>query len=189
MATRVVTNKVRLSFPHLFTPYSMNPEKDAAKYSVMLLIPKSDKATMKAIYEAEKEAAELGKNTKFGGKIPANLASIIKDGDEDGSAEDYPEREGMYYMTISADPKFKPGIVDKDVNEVLDQSEVYSGVYAKVSMTAFPYKYGDGPGGKKGVSFGLNNVQVLAEGDSLAGGKRAAEEFEAVGDGGGDDLL
>lgn len=182
MATRVVTGKVRLSFPHLFEPYSMNPEKDDPKYSVMLLIPKSDKDTLSKIREAEKEAAEIGKNTKFSGKIPANLASIIKDGDEDGSAEDYPERAGMIYMTISADRKFKPGIVDKNVSDILDQSEVYSGVYAKVSMTAFPYKFGDGPGGKKGISFGLNNVQILGGGDSLAGGKRAEEEFEAVGD-------
>lgn len=175
MATRVVTNKVRLSFPHLFEPHSMDGDQEE-KYSVMLLIPKSDKVTLDAIYEAETEAAEIGKTTKFGGKVPKTLASIIKDGDEDGSAEDYPEREGMIYMTISSTPKFRPGVVDRNVQPIMDQSEVYSGVYARVSMTAFPYTFGS----KKGISFGLNNVQIFGGGDSLAGGKRPDEDFEPI---------
>lgn len=184
MSTRVVTGKVRLSFPHLFEPYSIDGDQEE-KYSVMLLIPKSDKATVKAIRDAEKQAAEDGKNTKFGGKMPTNLASIIKDGDEDGTAEDYPEREGMYYMTVSSNKKFRPGVVDRRVQPILDQSEVYSGVYAKVSMTAFPYTFG----AKKGISFGLNNVQILGGGESLAGGKRAEEDFDAVEDDDSEDLL
>lgn len=185
MATRVVTGKVRLSFPHLFEAQQVNGEGEP-KYSVMILIPKDDTATLEAIDAAQAEAAEIGKNTKFGGKVPANLASIIKDGDEDGTAEDYPERAGHIYMTVSSSQKFRPGVVDRNVNDIVDQSEVYSGVFAKVSMTAFPYTFGS----KKGVSFGLNNVQVLGGGDSLGGGKRASEEFEAVGaDEGGDPLL
>jgi hypothetical protein len=184
--TRIVTGKVRLSFPHLFEPYSIDGDQEE-KYSVMLLIPKSDKVTIKAIKEAEKEAASIGKDTKFGGKVPSNLATIIHDGDEDGSAEDYPERAGMIYMTVAANKKFRPGVVDRRVQPILDQSEVYSGVYGKVSMTAFPYTFGS----KKGVSFGLNNVQILGGGDSLTGGKRAEEDFDAVADDGDDseDLL
>jgi hypothetical protein len=185
MSTRIVTNKVRLSFPHLFEPYAIG-ESDA-KYSVMLLIPKGDTETIRMMREAEKEAAEAGKNTKFGGKIPGNLASIIKDGDEDGTAEDYPERAGHYYCTVSSNPQYKPGVVDRRVQPIMDQSEVYSGVFAKVSLTAFPYN----TNGNKGVSFGLNNVQILGGGDSLAGGTRAEEEFEVADDGaeGGEDLL
>jgi hypothetical protein len=176
MATRVVTGKVRLSFPHLFEPYNISGDEQEPKYSVMLLIPKSDSKTVKALRAAEREAAEAGKANKFSGK-EVNAPSIIKDGDEDGSAEDYPERAGMYYMTVSSNRKYKPGVVDKDLNEVIDQSEVYSGVYGKVSVTAFPYLYGNN---KRGVSFGLNNVQVVGGGESLGGGKRAVEEFEAV---------
>lgn len=183
MATRVVTGKVRLSFPHLFEAKQINGEGDP-KYSVMLLIPKADKETIADLRAAEAEAAENGKTTKFKGK-EVNADSIIKDGDEDGSAEDYPERAGCLYMTVSSSQQYRPGVVDRAVQDITDQSEVYSGVYAKVSMTAFPYTYGSN---KRGVSFGLNNVQVLGGGDSLGGGKRAREEFEAVPDG-GDDLL
>jgi hypothetical protein len=184
--TRVVTGKVRLSFPNLFEPKQVNGEGDP-KYSVMLLIPKSDTATVKALKEAEAQAAANGKTTKFKGK-DLNADSVIKDGDEDGSAEDYPERKGHLYMTVSSSQKYRPGVVDRRVQPIMDQSEVYSGVYAKVSMTAFPYTYG---ATKRGVSFGLNNVQVLGGGDSLAGGKRADEEFEAVADdeSGSDDSL
>jgi hypothetical protein len=175
---RVVTGKVRLSFPYLFEPRQPGEGQDGdPKYSVMLLIPKTDTKTIKALRAAEAKATENGKNTKFGGKTTGLAPSIIKDADEDGSAEDYPEREGHLYMTVSANQKFKPGVVDRNVQPILDQSEVYSGVFAKVSVTAFPYKFGDM---KKGVSFGLNNVQILGGGDSLAGGKRATDEFEAV---------
>jgi hypothetical protein len=186
MSTRIVTGKVRLSFPHLFAPHAIG-ESDP-KYSTMLLIPKSDTKTIAEMRAAEKEAAEAGKNTKFGGKIPGNLASIIKDGDEDGTAEDYPERAGHYYCTVSSSPQYKPGVVDRRVQEIIDQSEVYSGVFAKVSLTAFPYN----TNGNKGVSFGLNNVQILGGGDSLAGGKAASEDFEVADDdeaAGGEDLL
>jgi hypothetical protein len=176
MGTRVIVKKARLSFPYLFTPRPAAQEGQEPKFQVMLLIDKKDKATIKALRAAEDEAKEIGKSTKFSGKIPANLASIIKDADEDGTAEDYPEREGHLYMTVSSNQKFKPGVVDKNVQEVMDQSEVYSGVYANVSITAFPYN----TNGNKGITFGLNNVQVLGYGDSLGGGKRAEEEFEVL---------
>lgn len=172
---RVVTDKVRLSFPHLFEPYSIDGEQEP-KFSVMLLIPKTDKRTIAALKKAEQAAAEAGAQSKFGGKVPANLASIIKDGDEDGSAEDYPERAGHLYMTVSSNAQRRPGVVDRSVQPILDQTEVYSGVYAKVSVTAFPYTYGK----KKGISFGLNNVQIVGGGESLGGGKRAEEEFDAL---------
>jgi hypothetical protein len=179
-ALRVTTGKVRLSFPYLFNLRQPTPGSTGGpKYSVMLLIPKSDKKTMAALRAAEKAATEIGKNTKFGGKATGLAPSIIKDGDADGSAEDYPEREGHYYMTVNAYPDFKPEVVDRALQPILDQSEVYSGVYARVSVTAFAYKFEDM---KKGVSFGLNNVQILGGGESLAGGKPASADFEAIED-------
>src|SRR5690606_23668166 len=103
-ATRVVTGKVRLSFPHLFEPKQINGEGDP-KYSVMLLIPKDDTETIGRLRAAEEQAATNGKAGKFQGKT-VNAASIIKDGDEDGSAEDYPERAGHLYMTVSSSQQY-----------------------------------------------------------------------------------
>lgn len=172
---RVIIKKGRLSFPYLFTPRPpMAGQTGDPKFSVMVLIDKKDKATIAALRAAEKKALEDGLATKFGGRKTGLAPSIIKDADEDGTAEDYPERAGHLYMTVNATQAFKPQVVDKDVEPVMDQSEVYSGVYANVSVSAFAYKNDL----KKGISFGLNNVQVLGYGETLAGGKRASEEFE-----------
>lgn len=173
MSTRVVTDKVRLSFPHLFEPYAFGDEDP--RYSVMLLIPKSDHRTMERLREAEREAKQQGVAGVFGGKDPgANLVSVIKDGDL--VADDYPERAGCWYLT--ARTKTRPGVVDINVNPILDASEVYSGCYARVSLSAFPYKYG----GNSGVSFGLGNVQKVADGENLGGAKSAEQDFAPYGE-------
>lgn len=181
-ATKVVTGEVRLSYVHLFEPYAQDSDQDE-KYSCVILIPKSDKKTLKKIDDAIKAAAEAGKNSKFDGKIPANLQTTLHDGDEEGDLEKNPEYEGHMFMSISS--KTKPGIVDADVNPILDSTEVYSGAYARVSINAFPYNYK----GKKGVSFGLNHVQKTKDGDYLGGRSRAEDDFEPIEDEDNEDSL
>ena len=171
--TKVVTGKVRLSYVHLFETYAQDGD-DESKYSCVILIPKSDKVTLKKIDAAFEAAAEAGKNSKFDGKIPKNLPTTLHDGDEEGDLDKNPEYEGQMFMSISS--KTKPGLVDQDVNPIMDSTELYSGCYARVSMNAFAYNYK----GKKGVSFGLNHVQKLADGDYLGGRSKAEDDFDAV---------
>lgn len=173
--TKIVTGKVRLSYVHLFEPYSQDDSSEE-KYSCVLLIPKTDKATLAKVDKAIKAATEQGKNSKFDGKVPNNLQLTLHDGDEEGDLEKNPEYEGNMYMSVSS--KTKPGIVDQAVNPILDSTEIYSGCYARVSLNAFPYNYK----GKKGISFGLNHVQKLADGDFLGGRTRAEDDFDAVED-------
>lgn len=168
--TRVVTGKVRLSYVHLFEPYTNDPEKEA-RYSVTILIPKSDKTTLAKIKEAQRVAIEEGKAKTFGGRIPANLKNTLHDGDEEADLERNPEYAGHYYMAMSS--KTRPGVVDQDLNAILDSTQVYSGCYARVSINAFPYSNS----GNKGVSFGLNNVQFLDDGEPLGGRTRAEDDF------------
>lgn len=178
--TRVTTGKVRLSFPKLFEPSAVNPD-DKPKYSTMVLIPKSDTETMAKLHAAEDEV-KATKASKWGGKVPHKLKLVIHDGDED-DLERYPERAGHWYFTASSPANYKPGVVDRNVQQILDQSEVYSGVFARVSVSAFAYDYN----GTKGIGFGLNNVQVLGGGERLSGGGVSADEdFDALDD---DDLL
>lgn len=182
--TKVVTGEVRLSYVHLFEPYSNDPEKPES-YSCVLLIPKSDKKTIKALREAQQAALEAGKTSKFGGKIPNVWKDTIHDGDEEADLEKNPEMEGHLYMTVSS--KTQPGIVDRKVQPILDSTEVYSGCYARVSINAFAYSNS----GNKGVSFGLNHVQKLRDGDYLGGRSKAEDDFEALdeADDDGDDLI
>lgn len=173
--TKVVTGKVRLSYVHIFEPFSNQPNQEP-KYSCVILIPKSDKKTLAALKAAQNAAAEAGKASKFNGKIPANLATTLHDGDEEGDLDKNPEYEGHYYMSVSS--KTRPGIVDRNVQPILDSSEVYSGCYARVSINCFAYN----TQGNRGVSFGLNHVQKLEDGDYLGGRSKAEDDFDSLDD-------
>lgn len=171
--TKVITGKVRLSYVHLFEAYSSFEGQDA-KFSTVILVPKTDTKTVNAIKTAQKLALENGKTSKFGGTIPKNWKNTFRDGDEEGDLDKNPEYAGHWFMTVSN--KTRPGIVDENVQPILDSTEVYSGCYARVSITAFPFS----ASGSKGVSFGLNHVQKLADGEPLGSVTKAEDDFTAV---------
>lgn len=173
--TKVVTGKVRLSYVHLFEPHANPNQKDAKpKYSCVILVPKTDRVTINKIRKAQEAALEAGKTSRFDGRIPKNWKNTFRDGDEEADLELNPEYEGCYFMTVSSNTK--PGIVDQDVQPILDATDVYSGCYARVSINAFPFNVS----GNKGVSFGLNHVQKIADGEPLGGFSRAEDDFEPV---------
>jgi hypothetical protein len=174
-ATKVLTGKCRLSYVHLFEPYAQNEGQDK-KYSCVLWIPKSDTVTLGKIDRAIKAAAEAGKSSKFNGKIPANLQTTLHDCDEDDDLDEQPEKAGHYRMSVSS--KTAPGIVDRQVQPIIDSTEVYSGCYARAEINAFAYN----TNGNKGVSFGLNHIQKLADGDFLGGRSRAEDAFDPIPD-------
>src|SRR5574344_334374 len=175
--TKVITGpNTRLSYFHGWEPVSING--GAEKYSVSVLIPKSDKETLKAIEVALDAAIEEG-IAKFGGKKP-NKAAIklpLRDGDLEREDEAY---KGHYF--INANSKTAPQIVDKAVRPVLARTEVYSGCYARVSLNFFAYN----SNGSKGVACGLGNIQKIKDGDSLGNRTTAAEDFTTLED---DDFL
>ena len=165
----LVTGKVRLSYEHIWEPASINGSDE--KYSVSLIIPKSDTKTVKAIQDAIEQAKQDGK-AKFGGRIPANLKLPLRDGDID-RPEDEAYQNSMF---LNANSKQAPQIVDRQVQPILDQSEVYSGCYGRVSITFYAYN----SNGNKGVAAGLGNVQKLKDGEPLGSRANAKDEFEAV---------
>ena len=173
--TKVITGKVRLSYTHLFTPRAMNDDQDP-KYSALLLIPKTDKKTKAKIDRAIEAATEAGK-ARFGKAWGRRgVSTTLRDGDEEGDLESNPELAGHYFMNVSA--KNKPYVVDRARDLITDPTEVYSGCYAYVSLGAFAYNVS----GNQGVSFGLNGVQKVAEGEPLDGRSRAEDDFEVLDD-------
>lgn len=178
-STKVVTGKVRFSYANIWQPRAIAEGQDP-KYSLCVLIPKSDVDTLRKI-KAATEAAKQAGMSLWGGKIPGNLKTPLRDGDVD--RPDQPEYQGHYFLNASS--KQKPGIVDKNVQPIIDQSEVYSGCYGRVSINFFPFNQA----GNKGVGCGLQNIQKLAEGEPLGGRSRAEDDFEAVDDSGEDDFL
>lgn len=167
--TKVTTGKVRLSYAHLFEPHAI--EGNEPKYSVSVIIPKTDTETLKAIKEAVAEAKELGKG-KFGGKVPANLKTPLRDGDIDRPDDE--AYVGCYFL--NANSKNKPGVVDINVQPVMDSTEVYSGCYGRLTLNFYAY----GASGNKGIAAGLGNVQKLADGEPLGGFTRAEDDFESL---------
>lgn len=167
--TKVTTGKVRLSYAHLFEPHAIDGNEP--KYSVSVIIPKSDKETLQAIKEAVNEAKEQGKS-KWGGKVPANVKTPLRDGDVDREGDE--AYAGCYFL--NANSKNKPGIVDINVQPILDATEVYSGCYARLTLNFYAYN----ANGNKGIAAGLGNVQKLADGEPLGGFTRAEDDFDAI---------
>ena len=173
MTTKIITGKVHLSYVNLLKPKAMN-EGDDPKYSCVILIPKEDKETIKKIRNAQKAAWEAAKNDKLKGVKWENVKHTLRDGDNDDSidTEERPEYAGHMFMSVSS--RTAPQIIDKYKEKVDSEDEVYSGVYARVSLNAYAYN----TKGNKGISCGLNNVQIIAKGDFLGGRSSAESDFD-----------
>lgn len=165
----------RLSYANVWEPQSINGSEP--KYSVSVIIPKSDKATIQKIQQAVEQAKQEA-ISKFGGKIPVNLKLPLRDGDIDRPDD---EAYANSYF-INCNSKQKPQVVDQQVQPILDQAEVYSGCYGRVSVTF----YGFNSNGNRGVAAGLGNIQKLKDGEPLGGRVRAEDEFDTLDD---DDFL
>lgn len=174
-STKVITGKVRLSYAHVFAPQSIDGGDE--KYSTAILIPKEDKETLGKIKAATDAAKELGKS-KWGGKIPANCKTPLRDGDEERPDDEV--YAGHYFLNATS--KNKPGIakpIGKGADgkmkfqEITDSTEVYSGCYAKVSLNFYPFD----AKGNRGVAAGLNNVVKIQDGDFLGGRASVDDDF------------
>lgn len=176
--TKVVTSVVRLSYANVWEPKSING--GAEKYSVSLIIPKSDTKTLTAIQKAIDVAIEEGRG-KFGGKIPnkSALKLPLRDGDIDRPDD---ETYANCYF-VNANSSTAPEIVDKARDPILNRSEVYSGVYARVSINFYAFN----SNGNRGIACGLGNIQKVRDGEPLGGKTSAADDFASDYD--GDDFL
>ena len=176
--TKVVTSVVRLSYANVWEPKSING--GAEKYSVSLIIPKSDTKTLTAIQKAIDAAIEEGRG-KFGGKIPnkSALKLPLRDGDIDRPDD---EAYANCYF-VNANSSTAPEIVDKARDPILNRSEVYSGVYARVSINFYAFN----SNGNRGIACGLGNIQKVRDGEPLGGKTSAADDFASDYD--GDDFL
>ena len=166
---KVITGPdTRWSFANVWEPKSING--GTPKYSVSLIVPKSDVKTVAKIKAAIEAAYVEGEaKLKGSGKSVPPLAAI-KNPLRDGDAErpDDPAYANAYF--INANATTAPGIVDVDRNPILTRSEVYSGVYGRASISFYSFN----SNGNKGIACGLNNLQKVRDGEPL-GGKTSAE--------------
>lgn len=172
--SNMTTGKVRFSFVNVFTPRAPQDGQGEAKYSVTLLIPKSDVATIQAIQQAMEAAVQEGISSKFNGQRPPRLNFPLYDGDgvRPSSGEPFGE-ECRGHMVITASSIQRPEVVDTNLQPIINQAELYSGCYGRASLRFFPYA----ANGNKGVGCGLGNIQKVADGDPLSGRTSAADDF------------
>lgn len=161
----------RFSFLHCWEPDSVNGSEP--KYSVSAIIPKNDTATVNSIMAAI-ENVKKESTSKWGGRVPPNLKIPLRDGDIDRPDDE--AYAGCYFL--NANSRQAPQIVDKLVQPILDQTEVYSGCYGFISVTFYGYN----SNGNRGIAAGLGNIQKIKDGTPLGGRSKAADEFKSVDD-------
>ena len=161
--TKVITGKVRLSYAKL------NEPNDDGFYSTAVLIPKTDKETLSKIKQAVDAALERGKTELWKGKIPANVKKPLRDGDVEKEGDD--TYAGMCFLNCKS--KQKPPVVNKQLEPIVDADQIYSGMYANLSLTFYPFS----KDGNNGVGCALNSVRKVADGDPLGGRSNPREDF------------
>jgi len=178
---KVITGPdTRWSYANIWEAKSING--GTPKFSVSLIIPKSDTKTVAKV-KAAIEAAYIEGEAKLkgNGKSVPTFAAIktpLRDGDIE--RPDDPAYVNAYF--INANATSAPGIVDADRNPILTRSEVYSGVYGRASISFYAFN----SNGNKGIACGLNNLQKVRDGDPLGGKVSAESDFTTEDD---DDFL
>ena len=179
--TKVITGvKTRWSYVNAWEPKSING--GAPKYSVSLIIPKSDTKTIEKIQAAIQAAYDEGQGKLKGNGRSVPALSVLKTPLRDGDAERPDDEAYSDSYFINANSGTAPGIVDADRQPILDRSEVYSGVYGRASINFYAFN----SNGNKGIACGLNNLQKIKDGEPLGGKSRAEDDFDTEED---DDFL
>lgn len=170
--TKVITGpKTRWSYANVWDPKSING--GTPKYSVSLIIPKSDVATVKKIEAAIQAAYEEGESKLKGNSKSVPSLKVLKTPLRDGDLERPDDAAYADSYFINANSASAPGIVDEDRQPILERSEVYSGVYGRASINFYAFN----SNGNKGIACGLNNLQKIADGEPLGGKSRAEDDF------------
>ena len=170
--TKVITGvKTRWSYANVWEPKSING--GAPKYSVSLIIPKSDTKTVTAVKNAIQAAYDEGQSNLKGNSKSVPALSAIKNPLRDGDAERPDDEAYKDSYFINANSATAPGIVDAARQPILERSEVYSGVYGRASINFYAFN----SNGNKGIACGLNNLQKISDGEPLGGKTRAEDDF------------
>ena len=176
--TKVITSECRLSYANLWEPKSING--GTPKYSVSLIIPKSDKRTLDKIKAAIQAAYTEGEGKLKGNGKTVPALAVLKTPLRDGDQERPDDEAYTNSYFINANSGTAPGIVDnqQEPQPITVRSEIYSGVYARASINFYAFN----SNGNRGIACGLNNIQKLRDGDPLGGKSRAEDDFATSDD-------
>ena len=150
-----------------------------AKYKACLIIPKSDKTTLKKIREAIRIAYEEGeaKLRGNGNSVPPldEIFNPLHDGDEERSGD--PAFRNAYF--INASNKQQPQLYDRNLNKITDPRELYSGIIGRAGITFYAFNKGVK---SRGITCGLEGIKKLKDGTPLGGMSIVRDSFEGLDD-------
>ena len=170
--TKVITGpRTRWSYANVWDAKSI--DGGTPKFSVSLIIPKTDTATVGRIKAAIQVAYEEGEGKLKGSSKIAPPLEAIKNPLRDGDKERPGDAAYANSYFINANSSTAPGIVDADRNPIIERSEVYSGVYGRASISFYAFN----SNGNRGIACGLNNLQKISDGEPLGGRARAEDDF------------
>lgn len=172
-ATIIRTGKARFCYLNAWEPRAKEGS-DKKVYSVTLVFPKADDATYNTVMEAIEKAYADGEATLkgTGSKAPAldKIRIPLRDGDEERPDDEI--FAGCYFLNATS--MYAPGVVDKDLNVIVNHDELYSGCYGRAQISFYAYNRQ----GNKGIACGLRNLQKLEDGEKLGGVNSAIEAFK-----------
>lgn len=178
---KVITGvNTRWSYANVWEPKSIN--EGTPKYSISLIIPKSDIKTVEKVRAAIKAAYQEGEGKLKGNSRVVPALEAIKTPLRDGNLERPGDDAYKDSFFINANSATQPGIVDAHCQHILERSEVYSGVYGRASISFYAFN----SNGNKGIACSLNNLQKIRDGEPLGGKPRAEDDFATVDE---DDFL
>lgn len=175
MSTKVNTPEFRVAFPNVFTPRK-NDLNGKDEYSIVALFPKdADLSGLKtAAFEAAKK--KWGDDQAKWPKLRSPFRDQVEKSKDVGGKQVLPEgyEAGAMFLTLRSTNR--PGVVNQRVEDIIDTSDFYGGCYARAALNAFAYD----AKGNRGISFGLNNIQKLRDGDPFGNRTKPQDDFEAV---------
>ena len=176
--SNILTPPFRVSFPNVFKP-KRNELSGKDEYSIVALFPKDADLT------SLKKAAEAAITEKWGPdktKWPKNLRSPFRDQGERKKDGKLPSgyEEGAFFLNLKSTQR--PGIINQKREDIIDEADFYPGCWARASVRAYAYDNK----GNRGVSFGLQNLQKVKDGEPLSGRPKAQDEFEPLEEMGSD---
>jgi len=170
--TKVITNICRLSYANIWQAKSING--GTPKFSASVLIPKTDTATINRVKAAIQAAYEEGEAKLKGNGKSVPPLSTLKTPLRDGDTERPDDEAYAGHWFVNANSNTAPGVVDVSRQPIIDTSDIYSGVYVRVSLSFYAFN----SNGNKGIACGLQNVQKVRDGGPLGGRTRAEDDFD-----------
>lgn len=178
MSNFVTSTPVRVSFPHVFEPHTIPGGAGDPKYSMTLLIPKTDTKMVQAISAVIEQVKKDGLTSKWQGKMPAKLETTLYDGDGTTPNGEPWGDECKGHWVLRTSSKNAPDVIDEFKQKCLDPKKIYAGCWCYVGVNFYPYA---STTGKNGIGAGLNTVMFARDDEAFGGvGASATSDFAAI---------